>query len=458
MSLQSRDEISISNPNHIRIPSSKPSLTPEPSSIHQKEKEKKTISNNSTLKETNSTSALNSKDLEIFNNLANKIVNSNNPNVKKTNKTRKITAYGDKNNGSLLDVKKIEMEIYNKINNLSLKYSTERNGQKANADLSSDGSARKTKHNPSYLGGSKNTKSNNATPNKSISKLTKHKSFSDMKKNNKQDKFKNNYITNLNNNTINLNNEKFMNNNSQLSSFNERINSSLINTSFLNKQIKGNLNASGVSRQLNRDNSNFSVKSQLLRDYSSVNKAHRMSPILPQNYENCEISSCEEKENLTLKNSSVKNNNDLVLDRSIVLKPVALLSKQTSEKIEFEVDMKEGKLNAYEINKGNQVDFSLAGGAFENKNHHFIGEEARIESENKFKAANYSREFDKLKVNNNIHNTSMEKKLNRNSSELRRTQQLRNSMEQSYDRSSFNKMLQSKSQNFNRSILNFKYS
>lgn len=107
---------------------------------------------------------LNSKDIEIFNNIANKLT-SNTP-LTSTQKKKRILSKNAscENIKSLIDNKYKEMEIYNKINNFSLKYS---NGQPQNLTLNTSPltqrsfAKNKSKNNSVNKSDSKNT-----TPNK----------------------------------------------------------------------------------------------------------------------------------------------------------------------------------------------------------------------------------------------------------------------------------------------------
>jgi hypothetical protein len=429
MSLQSKDQKII--PNQYITSKANPYLIQESILNNQKEnksflfQEKKTISNSSTLKETNTTNILNSKDLEIFNNLANNLVNSNKPNVKRKQKFKdNNNIVSDNNANSLIDGKNIEMEIYNKINNFSLKYSSELYVQKSKYNLASERSATKNKLYTSYI--SKKSKSNNSTPNKNNKR---NKNFFEIKDNdNNNHNYKNIFLTNQNN--CSLNNNTYNKSISQYNIFYEKINSSLNNSPFLEKRNnKGNLNASLVSG-LNRDYSDLSLKSLLTKDYSSVNIPQKISKIYPENYENCDISSSEEKGNANKHKEFVKHNNKL-MDRCITMKPKPALDHGVSDQNEFEVKAK------MEIDKADE-NLKILKGRF-----------AEVEDQNNQKSKilnNNNNEVAEIIGNYLIQNNSLNNKIITNVSESKKVNKLGKSMERSYDRSSFKNNNLSRSQ------------
>lgn len=261
-----------------------------------------------------STNILNSKDIEIFNNIANKLTNDSA--ISSTQKKKNIA---NKNSScekikSLIDTKNKEMEIYNKINNFSLKYSNGQSSQNSNLNSSallSQRSARK-KSQADHLISNNNSKSNskNATPNK-----------------------KNNLLTNLNNN-ININN---LNNISNASFNNSLLLHGLNNkNSTINNNNNNNTNYNTVNENLSKFNNTLNSQTNTPLPHTTTNnplylstskhkktsdllaphKISKITPITPEDFENCEVS--DEYDHLPqAPNSAV----DQQINRSIVLKP-----------------------------------------------------------------------------------------------------------------------------------------
>jgi len=481
MSLQSKDQI----PNKNTPQKTNPLLKIRDSVlIEHKEKENKsfplqekktliTLSNNSTIKETNSTrSILNSRDLEIFNNLANKLISSK-PYAKKSIKGQKIMPLNE-NPKCHIDIKNIEIDIYNKINNFSSKLISERYIKKSSDGLAKEGSTINNNLNSKCLSSKRSRNNNNNnyyTPNRNENTIRiNNKSFSEIKEkknfylNNSKYNFMSNNLNIKNNSLINLNdikniinNNKNKNNKLQYNFLNQRINSSMNYSPFnTTKRIKSNLNRS-ESYQLNRDYSDFSIKSQTQKDYSSVNnKLQKISHICPENYENCDISvSAEEIQNVFPNKEFVVKDNNKVLNRSIILKSKNSIASDAGEMIQLEVEKNTKDYKAIEISSKplkENVFGAERGGAFEDIKKCFIdnNQKANENQGEKYKSDfDYDNNNNTYRKNNLFQDNVSERKQNKNANERKKEKtKFRNSIDKSYDQSSLSNKILSKNLKF----------
>jgi len=287
----------------------------------------------------NSLNILNSKDIEVFNNMANKLTNDTATAGSSLQKKKKVlnknASY--ENIKNLVENKNKEMEIYNKINNFSLKYS---NGQSQNSNLYStrllsQRSAMKKGQADSFItNNSSISKSNskNATPNKKKNLLTNLDSHVSNKNNNLNFNFNSN-----NNNNINNNNNYSINNSSNASLNNtlllqgQKNTTNNFNTNFNLKNKNANNNIENQSKISNNSNSS-AVTVNKIRDVSALKQIkssndsaqqHKSSIISPEeDFENCVVS--DEEDHLPQAPHSFA---DQQLNRSIVLKPKPVMEQ-----------------------------------------------------------------------------------------------------------------------------------
>ena len=375
----------------------------------------------------NYSNILNSKDIEVFNNIANKLTNNS-----ALGSTQKKKIILNKNAscekiGCLIDNKNKEMEIFNKINNFSLKYS---NGQSQNSNLNSSAllsqrSARKKIKANSFIGDSKSN-SKNATPNK------KNNLFMNLTKNNNNNNDNNN--NNNNNYSLNSNNNSISNNNNN--NFNN-----ISNASFNNSLLQHGLN--------NVNNNNYNHINENLSKFQNSNHHHidlspskniKTSDLANQNLYPHKISKIPFNHSEDFENCVVSDEEDHLpqapfgatlhqLSRSIVLKPKPplelnnYLSKELSGKAVIE---EESGAESYTVIEG---EFKSAP----------VGKTAFYESKKNLLDCDLDKENNALDGNANS-NAYVDAE--RNNKELLKA--LTN-MEQEINKSEFNNVIHSKS-------------
>jgi len=320
--------------------------------------DKQTLSGNSVLKESNSTSVLTSKDLEIFNNLASKLTNSTNFAHTKKNKNSNNNAITE-NIKSVVDNKNKEIEIYNKINNFSIKYT----GDPIRGNIS----------NSSYT----NRSTNKKNINKSLNKSNTCRSNTPNKK-------------------------QILNNSNNSSFFN-------INNLASSSTFKNSIN------NLTSDPRQSLTKN---KGETSANKMQNIKYIPDDDYENCVVS--DDEDHLP---DFVFNSERFNLKRSITAKPKPglVLQKHLSDRIIIE---EESAMEDKNTASKKTVNLNV-GYAFENKS----GLESQINLNNN------SVNFDNV-------NILKEKNINSNSKDLMKSL---NNMELEMNKSTFNNLMNSKS-------------
>jgi len=377
---------------------------------------------------------LNTKDIEVLNNIANKLVPTNttnpNPTIKKKKMLNKNASC--ENVKSLIDTKNKEIEIFNKINNFSIKYADKQNINLNTSNIGNKSSKKKRSLNNSL---NKST-SKNATPKKNQNKNLNNNNNQNMININNSN---NNSLYNLNNiSSASFNNSMFQSNR-QKEDFNT-INESKIRENFesLNKfyntnstnnpLLKNNtntkqdyntvLNQNNLNNSINMNsinNNNFGLNSELSvkpkKGDHSPHKISKINPILPDDFENCAVS--DEDDHLPDSNLNKEN---LGLNRSIVLKPKPPMAfqnnliKNYSDKIILEEEsvMENNSISKNEVNLGGAANKNL-NDSFKNLNNSSLNNGNNAEKNNKelLKALNnMEHEINKSSFNNMMNSKS----------------------------------------------------
>lgn len=373
----------------------------------------------------NSANILNSKDLEIFNNIANKITN-NNSTLNSTQKKKKNLNKNAscENIKSLIDNKTKEMEIYNKINNFSLKYS---NGQQHNTNLNGSGRlSQRSYRNKSQVDSvnNKSYNSKNATPNK------KQNLFTNLNNNN------NNNLNSNSNSVCNYNNNNNVNNMNNTS--NASFNNSLLlhglnnNNENLNKfnNNSHNFAANAALSQLNHLTDKSSLKPKQGHESVHPHKISKIRPISADDFENCVVS--DEDDHLP---QAPLGAAEQQLNRSIVLKPKPplelnnYLSRELANKAVIEEE------SGPENNTIIESEFKPAAYAP-------VSKTAFYDSKKILSSCNFDVENNAFEANNNNNNNNNYVNAEKNNKELLKAL---THMEQEINKSEFNNAIHSKS-------------